>query len=191
MNSSINIKDESELYRVKYSKLKRKLRTLVFENESYRDELMRCQRKLLKLNRDKCFLLDRLLQYETAVNSSDSETTEGSDTEADSKHSRRKLEAGAERSPAKRKKQILKGKNVAARSQVSRSFGDNGHMTPEEVERHLESRTAVKNPDMVPERAPLTVPRQLFSTEEGDWEGRESLDTASNVDEEGLVIDFP
>ena len=58
------------------------------ENESYRDELQRCQRKLLKLNRDKSFLLDRLLLYETAVNSSDSETTEGSDTEGDSKHGR-------------------------------------------------------------------------------------------------------
>ena len=64
-------------------------------------------------------------------------------------------------------------------------------MTPEEVERHLESRTAVRRRDLVPERAPPTVPRQLFSTEDAEWEGRESVGTASNVDEEGLVIDFP
>ena len=63
-------------------------------------------------------------------------------------------------------------------------------MTPEEVERHLETRTAVRRRDLVPERAPPTVPRQLFSTEEAE-EGRESAGTASNVEEEGLVIDFP
>jgi len=85
---------------------------------------------------------------------------------------------------------MMKGKNQS-RAQVARAFGDNGHMTPEEVERHLESRAAVRNPDMVAERAPLTVPRQLFSTEEDLWDGRESLETGSNVDEEGLVIDFP
>ncbi|XP_043194050.1 transforming growth factor beta regulator 1-like [Amphibalanus amphitrite] len=190
MNSSINIKDESEHYRVKYSKLKRKLKTLVFENESYRDELQRCQRKLLKLNRDKSFLLDRLLLYETAVNSSDSESTEDSDTELDTKHARRKIDTGAERSPVKRKKQIIKNKSQASRAQVSRAFSDSGHMTPEEVERHLETRTAVRRRDLVPERAPLTVPRQLFSTEDAE-EGRESAGTASNVEEEGLVIDFP
>ncbi|KAF0309663.1 INO80 complex subunit E [Amphibalanus amphitrite] len=190
MNSSINIKDESEYYRVKYSKLKRKLKTLVFENESYRDELQRCQRKLLKLNRDKSFLLDRLLLYETAVNSSDSESTEDSDTELDTKHARRKIDTGAERSPVKRKKQIIKNKSQASRAQVSRAFSDSGHMTPEEVERHLETRTAVRRRDLVPERAPLTVPRQLFSTEDAE-EGRESAGTASNVEEEGLVIDFP
>lgn len=38
-----------------------------------------------------------------------------------------------------------------------------GHMTPEEVERHLESRQSYL--ELVPERAPPTVPTEMFSNE--------------------------
>jgi hypothetical protein len=38
-----------------------------------------------------------------------------------------------------------------------------GHMTPEEVERHLESRQSYL--EMLPERAPPTVPTEMFSNE--------------------------
>lgn len=37
-----------------------------------------------------------------------------------------------------------------------------GHMTPEEVERHLQSQSFL---DLVPERAPPTVPTEMFSNE--------------------------
>lgn len=37
-----------------------------------------------------------------------------------------------------------------------------GHMTPEEVERHLQSQNYV---ELVPERAPPTVPTEMFSNE--------------------------
>lgn len=37
-----------------------------------------------------------------------------------------------------------------------------GHMTPEEVERHLESKSYM---EMVSEKAPPTVPTELFSND--------------------------
>uniref|UniRef100_A0A3Q3KGW5 INO80 complex subunit E N-terminal domain-containing protein n=1 Tax=Monopterus albus TaxID=43700 RepID=A0A3Q3KGW5_MONAL len=51
-------------YKRKYKNLKRKLKFLVYEQECFQEELRRAQRKLLKVSRDKSFLLDRLLQYE-------------------------------------------------------------------------------------------------------------------------------
>ncbi|KAJ8927492.1 hypothetical protein NQ314_020041 [Rhamnusium bicolor] len=45
-----------------------------------------------------------------------------------------------------------------------------GHMTPEEVERHLQSQSFM---EFVPERAPPTVPTEMFSNEP-------SLDSESN-----------
>uniref|UniRef100_A0A3Q3F1T1 INO80 complex subunit E n=1 Tax=Labrus bergylta TaxID=56723 RepID=A0A3Q3F1T1_9LABR len=51
-------------YKRKYKNLKRKLKFLVYEQECFQEELRRSQRKLLKVSRDKSFLLDRLLQYE-------------------------------------------------------------------------------------------------------------------------------
>lgn len=73
-------------YKRKYKNLKRKLKFLVYEQECFQEELRRAQRKLLKVSRDKSFLLDRLLQYERVdEDSSDSEATvssENSEVEA-------------------------------------------------------------------------------------------------------------
>ncbi|AWO96362.1 putative valine--tRNA ligase-like isoform 3 [Scophthalmus maximus] len=67
-------------YKRKYKNLKRKLKFLVYEQECFQEELRRAQRKLLKVSRDKSFLLDRLLQYERIdEDSSDSEATVSSD----------------------------------------------------------------------------------------------------------------
>lgn len=53
------------------------------ENECFQEALRSTQRKLLKVNRDKSFLLDRLLQYEKVDASfSESDETESSDDEA-------------------------------------------------------------------------------------------------------------
>ncbi|CAF97810.1 unnamed protein product, partial [Tetraodon nigroviridis] len=72
-------------YKRKYKNLKRKLKFLVYEQECFQEELRRAQRKLLKISRDKSFLLDRLLQYERIdEDSSDSDATvssENSETE--------------------------------------------------------------------------------------------------------------
>ena len=56
------------------------------EQECFQEELRRAQRKLLKISRDKSFLLDRLLQYERVEgSSSDSGSTASSDSEKESK----------------------------------------------------------------------------------------------------------
>ncbi|KAM3723438.1 INO80 complex subunit [Dirofilaria immitis] len=54
-----------------YRELKHRFKFLVYENECYQEELRNLQRKLLKLSRDKNFLLDRLLLYEKLSDSSD------------------------------------------------------------------------------------------------------------------------
>ncbi|XP_028836812.1 INO80 complex subunit E [Denticeps clupeoides] len=67
-------------YKRKYKNLKRKLKFLVYEQECFQEELRRAQRKLLKVSRDKSFLLDRLLQYERIdEDSSDSDATASSE----------------------------------------------------------------------------------------------------------------
>ncbi|XP_051921280.1 INO80 complex subunit E isoform X2 [Hippocampus zosterae] len=67
-------------YKRKYKNLKRKLKFLVYEHECFQEELRRAQRKLLKVSRDKSFLLDRLLPYERVDDdSSDSDATVSSD----------------------------------------------------------------------------------------------------------------
>lgn len=43
------------------------------------------------------------------------------------------------------------------------SLMSDGHMTPEEVERHLESRQTYL--ELVPEKAPPTVPTEMFSND--------------------------
>ncbi|XP_044513067.1 INO80 complex subunit E [Petaurus breviceps papuanus] len=72
-------------YKKKYRNLKRKLKFLIYEHECFQEELRKAQRKLLKVSRDKSFLLDRLLQYENVdEDSSDSDATassENSETE--------------------------------------------------------------------------------------------------------------
>ncbi|XP_059976570.1 INO80 complex subunit E isoform X2 [Mesoplodon densirostris] len=67
-------------YKKKYRNLKRKLKFLIYEHECFQEELRKAQRKLLKVSRDKSFLLDRLLQYENVdEDSSDSDATASSD----------------------------------------------------------------------------------------------------------------
>lgn len=67
-------------YKRKYKNLKRKLKFLIYEQECFQEELRRAQRKLLKVSRDKSFLLDRLLQYERVdEDSSDSDATASSE----------------------------------------------------------------------------------------------------------------
>lgn len=67
-------------YKIKYRKLKKHLRALIYENECFQDELRKAQRTLISLSRDKSFLLDRVMVYEKPSNgSSDSEMTESSE----------------------------------------------------------------------------------------------------------------
>ena len=71
-----------EDYKGKYKILKRKLKLLIYESECFQEELHKAQRSLLKVKRDKSFLLDRLLQYQRSPDtSSDSDQTDDSDHE--------------------------------------------------------------------------------------------------------------
>lgn len=54
---------------------------------------------------------------------------------------------------------------------ISMNMISDGHMTPEEVERHLQSRQSYM--ELVPEKAPPTVPTEMFSNDP-------SLDSESN-----------
>ncbi|KFD53016.1 hypothetical protein M514_06132 [Trichuris suis] len=55
----------------KYRELKKRFKFLVYENEFYQEELRNLQRKLMKLSRDRNFLLDRLLMFQRPSDSSD------------------------------------------------------------------------------------------------------------------------
>ncbi|XP_070995043.1 INO80 complex subunit E-like [Oncorhynchus clarkii lewisi] len=67
-------------YKQNYTNLKRKLKFMVYEQECFQEELRRSQKKLLRVSRDKSFLLDRLLQYERVdEDSSDSDATASSE----------------------------------------------------------------------------------------------------------------
>lgn len=79
------------------------------ENEFFQDALRSSQRRLLKVTRDKSFLLDRLLQYEKPdATSSESEETESSDDE------------GSRIEPAKKRK--LETVNINSNVQKSQSY---------------------------------------------------------------------
>ncbi|CAD5209023.1 unnamed protein product [Bursaphelenchus xylophilus] len=82
-----------------YKKIKRQFKFLVYENECYQEELRSSQRKLLKLSRDKNFLLDRLLAHE--VVDSDDQINPGEESDADS-------EATIDLKPKAKKKKVAK-----------------------------------------------------------------------------------
>ncbi|NP_001315056.1 INO80 complex subunit E isoform 2 [Danio rerio] len=87
-------------YKRKYKNLKRKLKFLVYEQECFQEELRRAQRKLLKVSRDKSFLLDRLLQYERVdEESSDSDATVSSDSDGEGARERDREAGKKRRSP--------------------------------------------------------------------------------------------
>ncbi|KAK4315831.1 hypothetical protein Pmani_012985 [Petrolisthes manimaculis] len=117
----------SEDYKAKYKTLKRKLKLLIYENECFQEELRKAQRALLRVRRDKSFLLDRLLQYQRGPDSSsDSEQTEDSDTEVETKSCRKRLSmegaggGGSSNSPGPL------GKPPPAKKKKSSSSGGSG-----------------------------------------------------------------
>lgn len=285
-------------YRQKYRNLKRKLKFLLYENECFQEELRKAQRKLLKVTRDKSFLLDQILQYESIdSSSSDSDATVSSDSEpehrieappvikkkkpnpvndaavvhhpsiatasttatsctvpcpvpiktempavvattssigvissipasakpvavmpipatavtaavADKKKKPVRTAKPAVIQPQQSPKPVLSAVSIQKRMvEVTEALSVgrlDGHMTSEEVERHLEARQALR--DLLPEKAPLTVPAELFSNEPPSelLDGNHLLSIANArvivagsheggavVDDDGLVIDLP
>lgn len=201
-------------YSAQYLALKKKLKYLIYENECFQDALRNSQKRLLKVSRDRSFLLDRLLQYDKPESTtSESEDTESSD---DTDHiqmeisKRKKMEVGGVQqnasnnsaptkitNAAKRKRAVPARKpantnhtqqsSVAMLNKVSPALGfglspGDGHMTPEEVERHLQSRQSYL--ELLPERAPPTVPTEMFSNDPSlDSESNDVLENSPNVEE--------
>ncbi|KAH0560963.1 INO80 complex subunit E [Cotesia glomerata] len=210
--------EEVPNYKDQYRNLKRKLKFLIYENECFQEALRSTQRKLLKVNRDKSFLLDRLLQYEKVDASfSESDETESSDDDMsrlETLNKKKKVEINFNNhtphglspvkpsSTTKKKKptpkSALKPQNNPSVQTNSNnvmsmvSMISDGHMTPEEVERHLESRQTYL--ELVPEKAPPTVPTEMFSNDPSlDSESNEigELETSpSNMGEDCLSVDM-
>ncbi|XP_026480381.1 uncharacterized protein LOC113386832 [Ctenocephalides felis] len=221
-------------YKVLYHNLKRKLKYLLYENESFQSALQSCQRRHLKVARDRSFLLDRLLLYEKVdPSSSESEETETSDEEPQrsetikrkrdsfqsSNHgSAQNVNIGKPQPPPAKKKRTIPVKqnrqaNVASaqvRTQQPESTPprvtlpsmstitnsgvtlSDGRLTAEEVERHLQSRQSGGYRELLSERAPPTVPTEMFSNDPSlDSESNDLLETSpSNIGEECLSVDM-
>ncbi|XP_026327479.1 uncharacterized protein LOC113235792 [Hyposmocoma kahamanoa] len=210
-DSSSDVEPEPN-YRAQYIALKKKLKYLIYENECFQDALRNSQKRLLKVSRDRSFLLDRLLQYEKP----DSSTSESEDTESsdDTEYhrvdalKRKKIEASAAHvtstpsslgkgtNAIKKKRTVIPKKqanvnhphqsNAALLAKASPALGfslaGDGHMTPEEVERHLQSRQSYL--ELLPERAPPTVPTEMFSNDPSlDSESNDVLENSPNVEE--------
>ncbi|XP_011187515.1 uncharacterized protein LOC105215352 [Zeugodacus cucurbitae] len=186
-------------YKSQYRYLKRKLKFLIYENEFFQDALRSNQRRLLKVSRDRAFLLDRLVQYEKPENtSSESDETESSEDEATKEAKKRKLEqntsanpgggasTGSTRGRKKKVPPVQPGENPqtpnipptvnAVNQPQHQPIADleqaqQMQMSAAEVERHLQSRQHVM--ELVQDRAPATVPTEMFSNEP-------SLDSESN-----------
>ncbi|XP_013105041.1 uncharacterized protein LOC106085367 [Stomoxys calcitrans] len=163
-------KNNSVDYKTQYRYLKKKLKFLIYENEFFQDALRSNQRRLLKVSRDRSFLLDRLLQYEKPKNTSSEseETEESSEDEATKEIKKRKLEqvaitsaTGATR--GRKKKATTTAQDIA---DPKTSFPSNLA-----VDEHQQIHVGVERPaskqstmDLLPERT-NSVPQEMFSNE--------------------------
>nr|CAD7406247.1 unnamed protein product [Timema poppensis] len=184
--------DQAINHKKLYRDLKRKIKYLIYEHECFQETLRKTRRSLLKVSRDRSFLLDQLLQYEKVdMSSSDSEETESSDDEASRPEPAKRKRpdstaigsltqsSGKGQSSAKKRKPPPPSKTPKSNhapslqmlSGLPLSLLSDGHMTPEEVERHLEAKQTFM--ELLPEKAPPTVPTEMFSNEP-------SLDSESN-----------
>ncbi|XP_072832932.2 INO80 complex subunit E isoform X5 [Pogona vitticeps] len=189
-------------YKRRYRALKRRLKFLIYEQECFQEELRKAQRKLLKVSRDKSFLLDRLLQYENVdEESSDSEATASSD------NSDGEMPKGAEPQSLKRKRSPQLGSASSPSSsglslQPASGFGLPASGTPSPYltslplppTSHSDCSPVVVGlpfpsprgtPKLPPPTILSTVPHQMFS-DTGEGSGEDPLDG-----DDELVIDIP
>lgn len=194
-------------YKAQYNDLKKKLKYLLYENEFFQENLRTSQRRLLKITRDRSFLLDRLLQYEKVdVTSSEDEDTESSDdsSKADPVSTvgrKRKNESSVphgsaqlqSKNPPKRRKPGPKKQLMAQQSLLQHQrqlqaqqqalmpttnhhqqqhHQQDGHLTAEEVERHLQSRHRMS---LVPEGE---LPNEMFMNPSSESTNDQMVDTS-------------
>ncbi|XP_060552770.1 INO80 complex subunit E-like [Ruditapes philippinarum] len=191
-------------YKQKYKVLKKKLKFLVYEQECFLEELRKAQRRLLKVSRDRSFLLDRLLQYEKLEESSgDSDLTASSDSEPESlrpegstsKRKRGALPAGFDPSavlggmgftaisqgPPKKKAKTNVKKKTASKKQTPTN-----PMSRAELERHLESKQEIFGI----EKTPAFLPSEIFSNDNSNLDSDAMMDI-KDEDDDDLIIDAP
>uniref|UniRef100_A0A8D0L7B8 INO80 complex subunit E n=1 Tax=Sphenodon punctatus TaxID=8508 RepID=A0A8D0L7B8_SPHPU len=172
------------------------------EQECFQEELRKAQRKLLKVSRDKSFLLDRLLQYENVDDeSSDSEAT------ASSENSDGEVPKWVEPQPLKRKRSPQLGGASSPSSsglslQPTSGFGlpasgapspyitslplpPASHADCSPLGVGLSFHSPRGHPKLPPPTILSTVPQQMFS-DTGEGSGEDPLDG-----DDELVIDIP
>ncbi|XP_046702184.1 INO80 complex subunit E isoform X3 [Silurus meridionalis] len=202
--SSADMNGQAELdvdYKRKYKNLKRKLKFLVYEQECFQEELRRAQRKLLKVSRDKSFLLDRLLQYERVdEDSSDSDATASSDSEGEAPREREREPGKKRRSPA--------GPSLASSSSPQLSLLSRPGANALQASAPAQYLNAVVSPlgSNYPaggaagagSSGPFSwVPRQMLSGDAAEEEGESEGESDGGDEERGegeeaeLVIDIP
>ncbi|XP_064612829.1 INO80 complex subunit E-like [Liolophura sinensis] len=142
-------------YKHKYKALKRKLKFLVYEQECFMEELRKSQRKLLKISRDRSFLLDRLLQHEKIDDSSgDSDATATSDSEGE-----------GHGSPAKKKRSSLSpgGLSMLGDASMAGLSGYSGLLQAQASLLHSTQDGSRKRPKASNKRAKTSTPKQSQS----------------------------
>ncbi|XP_070768188.1 INO80 complex subunit E isoform X2 [Enoplosus armatus] len=191
-------------YKRKYKNLKRKLKFLVYEQECFQEELRRAQRKLLKVSRDKSFLLDRLLQYERVdEDSSDSEATVSSEnSEGEGPREREREREGA------KKRRSSPGACLPSSSSPHLSLLSRPGVNPLQSSGsgpYLNTVVApmAANYPSAPAAPPAAsgpfswVPRQMLSGDAAEEEGESDGDSDRGDEDRGegdeaeLVIDIP
>ncbi|XP_034145029.1 INO80 complex subunit E isoform X3 [Esox lucius] len=188
-------------YKRKYKNLKRKLKFLVYEQECFQEELRRSQRKLLKVSRDKSFLLDRLLQYERVdEDSSDSEATASSENSEGEGPRERERDGTRKRrsSPGLGLPSSLSPHlSLLARSGVNPLQSSGGSPYLNTVVAPLASNYPA-GPAAPPTSSSYNwVPRQMLSGDAAEEEGESEGDSDRGDDDRGegeeaeLVIDIP
>ncbi|KAL4224410.1 chromatin remodeling [Mactra antiquata] len=192
-------------YKHKYRVLKKKLKFLVYEQECFLEELRKAQRRLLKVSRDRSFLLDRLLQYEKLDDSTgDSDLTLSSDSESEAiktetgstKRKKNSLPAGFDPSavlggigftslssagpPKKKVKSTTKKKSSSKKQSTANP------MSRAELEKHLESKQEIFGI----EKAPAFLPSEIFSNDNSNLDSDAMMDLKDD-DDDDLIIDAP
>ncbi|KAM3821326.1 INO80 complex subunit E isoform 2-T2 [Vipera latastei] len=189
-------------YKRRYRALKRRLKFLIYEQECFQEELRKAQRKLLKVSRDKSFLLDRLLQYENVDDdSSDSEATASSDnsdgempkgTEPQSLKRKQSPQLGSASSPSSSGLSLqptsgfgLPASGTSSPYLASLPLPPASHSDCSPVVVGLPFPSPRGTPKLPPPTILSTVPHQMFS-DTGEGSGEDPLDG-----DDELVIDIP
>lgn len=145
---------------------------------------------MLKVTRDRSYLLDRLLQYEKAdCSSTESDDTESSDDDLikiESKKRKIDVIGSSSKMSTKKKRQGAPKKQAVLQAPINHMHHIPGHdvgLSVEEVERHLESlpRTSFLG---LPERPPPHLPTEMFSNEPSS----ESNEMIENLGEDLMYV---